>query len=262
MNRYGLIGGDTKGSLSPKIHEIISEESGIRYRYDLIDINAGDLSDIKGLLNKENLSGINITNPYKTSIARYIDIKNGLLKNINSANCIRLEDNAMVSGTNTDGPGFISMLGNNKIDVDKDFAILGSGGAAISIAYTLAQSHVPSLSIICRDYDKGKHIKFLIKRDFPDVDIHVNNSPTTNNIVIVNCTPAVPIPSTLAGSISSDKISTIIDINYSKRSSYPGVKSIDGIDMLIYQAIFSVNYWFRTTIDIDIRQIKKHINNA
>ena len=63
----------------------------------------------------------------------------------------------------------------NKIDVDKDFAILGSGGAAISIAYTLAQSHVPSLSIICRDYDKGKHIKFLIKRDFPDVDIYVNN---------------------------------------------------------------------------------------
>ena len=58
------------------------------------------------------------------------------------------------------------------------------------------------------------------------------------------------------------KYESIIDINYSKRSSYPGVKSIDGIDMLIYQAIFSVNYWFRTTIDIDIRQIKKHINNA
>ena len=264
MNRYGLIGGDTKASLSPKIHEIISLESGIKYSYDLISINKFGFSDIKEMLKKENLSGINITNPYKTRITGYIDVKNGLLKNINSANCIRAENNGMISGTNTDGPGFMGMLYNNKIDVDKDFAILGSGGAAISIAYTLAKNHVSSLSIICRNYDKGKHIKFLINRDFPDVDIYVNNSPKYNNMIIVNCTPVVPIPSSLTGSISSEKISAIIDINYSMRSNYPGVKSIDGIDMLIYQAIFSVNYWFRTTIDrdIDIRRIKNHINNA
>ena len=240
-------------------------QSGIKYDYSVMSINKNNISNIKDIILKNKLSGINITNPYKIIITRQIDIKNNLLKQFDAANCIRKEDDGMLSGTNTDGPGFIKMLDKNNIKIEnKDFVILGSGGSAIAVAYTLAQKKASSLSVMCRDYNKGVVIKSLIIRDFPAVDIYVNKLSKSDRKIIINCTPVVPIPDGMLGGISIKCIKTIIDINYNDYGKYPGIKSLGGIDMLIYQAIFSVNYWFRTTIDgdIDIIEIKKYINDA
>ena len=49
MNRYVLIGGNTASSLSPKIHKIISMQSGINYDYSVMSINKNKISNIKDI---------------------------------------------------------------------------------------------------------------------------------------------------------------------------------------------------------------------
>ena len=265
MIRFGLIGKNVSASLSPSIHKAISLETGIKYEYILLDVEKEDIKSIKEIMKVNELNGVNVTNPYKKITIKYVDKIKSATRKIGATNCIKKEDDDSLSAFNTDCIGFEMMMYNNSIDISQNnFIVLGSGGAAAAVAYSLAYNDSKSISIFCRKIGEGIKIKYAVNNTFPDVNIDVDNIDKNFNYHIINCTSAKEIPFNLIGDIRKDQFLSIIDINYNTKNAYKNIKSINGIDMLIYQAIFSVNYWFEKDLDknLDINKIKERIKNA
>jgi len=258
MKNFGLIGTNIQSSLSPDIHMQISSLIGIDYSYKIIDTKDSK-PNLKEIILSNNLSGLNVTIPYKSIMIDYIDVLEGNTNVIGATNCIRVDQNSIFA-TNTDTIGFEKMLSLNNIDIaGNNFIVLGSGGAASAVTHALAKNNAISITIMCRN-NNGNSIKSKIGDFFEYKNLYVNKKAIPQNSILINCTPIVPYPKDILLGCK-DKFSKIIDINYGQKGNYNNIEAYDGLDMLIYQAIYSVNYWFGHSIHnkVNINIIKKNI---
>ena len=100
--KFGIIGNPIKHSLSPVLHNYWFQKYGINASYSIIEIEDSKLSDIVRKIRDKNLSGINITLPFKQKIVPYIDILINDAEATSSVNTLYLNQNEMVVGENTD----------------------------------------------------------------------------------------------------------------------------------------------------------------
>ena len=100
--KFGIIGNPIKHSLSPVLHNYWFQKYGINASYSIIEIEDLNLSDIVQKVRDKDLSGINITLPFKQKIVPYIDILVNDAEVTSSVNTLYLNQNEMVVGENTD----------------------------------------------------------------------------------------------------------------------------------------------------------------
>ena len=164
-------------------------------------------------------------------------------KILNSVNCIFND-----KGYNTDWLGLKRALQkNNLILEDKDCLILGSGGVSKSIIYTLIGEKINSISVLNRDLAQKKELENWIYELLP------KNKPHPEPNVIINCTPVGMWPISNKIPFDLEKFSNdqlIIDTIYNpyetqliKIAKKSGAKTLNGLDMFIFQAIETVNIW-------------------
>ena len=72
--KFGIIGNPIKHSLSPTLHNYWFEKYKIDAKYSIIDIEDAELPKIVNRIKEQDLSGINITLPYKQKIVPHLDI--------------------------------------------------------------------------------------------------------------------------------------------------------------------------------------------
>lgn len=223
-----LIGKNISYSYSKIIHEYLGTS------YDIISINSinGFISLIK------DYDFINVTSPFKTEVIKYLDDASMLVKNTNSCNLV-VKKNGKLIGYNTDFYGFISMMRHFSLDLsNKNVLILGTGGASKTIqkVFTLNNSNVilASRTGINNIYNYDELNKHDLYFDY-----------------IVNATPIGNINhlSEKLLDLNKTKTSVFIDLNYNPYRSLMmienellGSKSINGLYMLIYQAVYAYNY--------------------
>jgi len=266
MKNYQLIGKDINLSLSPYIHNYIFNEYSINANYSLRSINSKEsiARVIKDIRNNK-IDGINITNPYKQDIMNYIERKDFVCSKIDSANCVSFHDN-LINGHNTDWFGFIKMIGQNNINLkNKKIHIIGYGGASKAVIYAL--NEMGSFNITIHSRSQSNH---MIKK-FTDVHNLIKDIEV-NEVVIINASPYNFIENeyNIINKIISSNI-VWIDLLYTKLST----KSFhifltnegsyfNGIDMLLYQALESINIWLRNDIlnSVDFSKLKQYINEV
>ena len=73
MKKYLVIGNPIEHSLSPKLHNYWIKQSNLDAVYDKKLINEGDIEDLIFQVNKENISGINVTVPFKKKAISFVD---------------------------------------------------------------------------------------------------------------------------------------------------------------------------------------------
>ena len=96
-----------------------------------------------------NIHGLNVTMPHKEAVIKYLDEIDPTARFLNAVNTIQ-NKNGKLLGFNTDGIGALNALRANRIDPKgKKVLLLGAGGAARAIAYTLA-SQAGELAILNR----------------------------------------------------------------------------------------------------------------
>ncbi|MGP6150975.1 shikimate dehydrogenase [Priestia flexa] len=158
---YGLIGYPVGHSLSPLMHNDAFENLGIDAHYEAIQIEPDSFKVEVEKLKKQQIKGFNVTIPYKVDIMDLLDEVDPLARAIGAVNTV-VNQNGRYVGYNTDGDGYVASLlqhvgGTLK---DKAVAIIGAGGAAKAIFYTLA-SHKdsPSSFYICnRTVEKAQRL--------------------------------------------------------------------------------------------------------
>ncbi|WP_046173895.1 shikimate dehydrogenase [Domibacillus indicus] len=157
---YGVIGDPIGHSMSPAMHNDAFETLGINAYYHPFHIKREDLAAAVAGMKAIGVSGFNVTVPHKTAIMPLLDEVDPLAQAIGAVNTVIRSDNRYI-GYNTDGEGFIRGLNEEygKSVLDKHILIIGAGGAARAIYYTLGQQGAKRVDIANRTAEKASQLK-------------------------------------------------------------------------------------------------------
>ena len=237
---YGLIGKNIDYSFSKNFFSKKFKNENINCKYLNFDIQ--NISDFKSVISDKNISGLNVTIPYKEDVIKYIDEISNDAKSIGAVNTIKISNNKL-TGHNTDHIGFTKSI--EKIDEFKNIEsalILGSGGASKAIQFALDNLKIKytivsrSNSIKCINYNQ------------------VSEKIIKNHKLIINCTPLGTFPEVEKCPEIDYRFLSPFNILYDlvynpKQSSFlrkgvkAGCKIKNGLEMLEIQAIESWKIW-------------------
>ena len=101
--KFGIIGNPIKHSLSPILHNYWFKKYNINANYSIMGVK--DENELPGIIKQirnREISGINITLPYKQKIVSHVDTVINDAEITNSVNTIYLDSHETIVGENTD----------------------------------------------------------------------------------------------------------------------------------------------------------------
>ena len=115
-------------------------------RYEVWDVKAEDLPSAMDRLRQPQNLGANITVPYKETVISLIDEVDEFARIIGAVNTV-VNGDGKLKGFNTDSSGFLKALREDAgfEPSEKKVLILGAGGAARAVAFSLVQEKVSAL---------------------------------------------------------------------------------------------------------------------
>lgn len=153
---YAVIGDPIAHSLSPQMHNEQFQYFGVNAHYLPLHITAENLRVAIQGLKAVGISGFNVTLPHKVAIMDLLDEIDPLAKAIGAVNTV-VHLNGKYIGYNTDGVGFLEGLLSLNIPLEnKKILIIGAGGAARAIYYTLASQGYTNIDITNRTIEKAQ----------------------------------------------------------------------------------------------------------
>ncbi len=283
LKKLYLIGSPVAHSISPAFHNAVSTHRGQDIKYEAIDIKKDELKAfIHNIKNSskdmyKNCIGFNVTSPHKVEIMQYMDELDDSALLTDSVNVVSIE-NKILKGYNTDVFGFEKMMINRGVSLQgKSVVILGTGGAAKAVVSACHHHNASCITVVSRNVKKAQNFikKHLLRHNnrhaqpsmqhtnYSAMDYKCFNENTryaTNKTnqqkygIIINATP-LGMSNTiqqmpLINFNIIDKSCIFVDLIYSpvqtkllrcaKENQH---KVINGMDMLMYQAIKSYEIW-------------------
>ena len=155
---FGIIGDPIKHSLSPTLHNYWFEKYKVDASYSIIQIKENELKNIIKKIKDKELSGINITLPYKQKIVPHTDILINDAEITSSVNTIYLNDQGIVVGENTDVFGLQAAYLKELMALqEKSFSNWCWGCIAISFAVSKIKGFI--MTIVNRTKEKCIFLK-------------------------------------------------------------------------------------------------------
>ena len=260
-----VIGDPVEHSLSPVIHNTILERSGLPYVYGRVQVRAEDTAAFLAQAKEEGYGGFNATMPHKTTLVELMDELDEDAALCRAVNTVVLRD-GKARGCNTDGRGFLQMLSDHGFSPEKKtVTVLGAGGAARAAVYNLAQAGAARIFVCNRTPERAE----ALAREFPaQITACAFDEQTLSDCalfsdLLVNTTPmgmtAVAEQFQSFDFLASlPKAAPVCDLIYSppetellRRAREQGHRTINGLGMLIHQAIFALEAFTDTQIDAE-----------
>ena len=247
----GIFGNPVSHSLSPIMHNDWFAKYKLNCLYVAFDVLPKNLKSAIESIRTLNILGVNVTVPHKVEVMKYIDNVDVAAKTIGSVNTI-VNKNGKLCGYNTDWQGFITDLKFKKIDLkNKTVFVIGAGGAAKAILYSLNKLKVKQIYLTSRTFDKAKLVAKKYK-NISVIDIAKISASFLKEIdCLVNCsTCGMKKEDKLPFSIKEfNKKIVFYDIIYNKETPFKKfaaknkIKYFSGEGMLIYQGAVSFEKW-------------------
>jgi shikimate dehydrogenase len=236
---YGLIGKNINYSFSKNFFNNKFENEKINAVYINFDIKK--IEEFKTIVTENNISGLNITIPYKESIINQLDYIDPTAKEIGAVNTIKFHNN-ILSGYNTDYLGFYTSI-KNIVNSNTKALILGTGGASKAIAYTLKILKIKYL-FVSRSKKNKNYINYneISKEIINKHNLIINCTPL-GTFPEINQIPQIPISLITNRHIVYDLIYNPSKSLLLKKSEENGATIINGYQMLENQAMESWKIW-------------------
>jgi shikimate dehydrogenase len=267
----GLIGNPVQKSISPQLQRILFKELELNNcAYEKHQIISDNLPSFFDRFKKGEFDGINVTIPHKETGLEFLDEVDNSVKILGNTNCIKRTGN-MLKGYNTDLYGFKMLLEKNNINIQSTRClILGAGGSARTIIKALIDREAESITIKNKSIKNALEIQlYAQKLGAKNIKLYTESDDRFD--IAINTTPLGMYQEEDNASffdIPVDKNSTLIDLIYISNHTLflnqykDQVKqSINGLEMLIFQAIKSIEIWTETTYNVDqkLDSIKKQL---
>ena len=257
---FAVIGNPIHHSLSPKIHRAFAKETGLHIEYEAI---LSPLDAFKNTIHKlslQKLSGANVTLPFKKEAYELANQHSNHAKIAEAVNTLEFKDDQII-GHNTDGIGLVRDLEQNlNINLkSKKILLIGAGGAAEGVIYSILEKKPSELTLTNRTIEKSYVIQNKMDVHAKSFDVNLNvieiaKLPSQYFDLIINATSA---------SLNSEDLnmdhkvfherSLAYDMMYGKETSFireaqsQGSKTSDGLGMLIEQAAEAFFIWHHIT---------------
>jgi shikimate dehydrogenase len=153
MQTFGLIGRKLTHSFSKKYFSTKFEKESIKdAHYELFELSTID--EFPKLIKKyPTLKGLNVTIPYKLEVLPFLDEVDVAAQRVGAVNVIKIEENGILKGYNSDYYGFkeslISFLKIQSFVKAQAMSalILGTGGASKAVKVALEDLQIPYLFV-------------------------------------------------------------------------------------------------------------------
>ena len=235
----------------------------LNFRYINCEVLPKDLNNAILGARAMNWAGFNLSIPHKVSVIQHLDGLGESAEIMGAVNCVVNRDGKLI-GENTDGKGFLQAF--KKVDAvsGKKIAILGAGGAARAIAVELALDGAKDFTIINRDATRGEELaKLLVNKlgvsahyvlwspgfKIPDFINVVINATSVGMADSGNYDLDIDLGSLNKNMIVADVIVNPPQTNLLKSAAKLGARTIDGLGMVVNQAVIGVKYWTNFEVD-------------
>ena len=266
-----VIGNPVGHSLSPALHNAAFDALGLDFVY--LAFRVEDVkSALAGMRALGNFRGMSVTIPHKIEAMNHLDEIAEVDRSIGSINTI-INENGTLVGLGTDGPGALKALIEAGVGLDgKNILLLGSGGAARAIAFTLARNTRPG-RLVLLDINEGM-LQGLTADLETGTGARIESAPLSDGSlvramaqadVIVNCTPIGMHPNEDATLIPAGLLrpgQAVFDIVYNPLETKlladaraRGLKAVSGVEMFINQAVLQFRHF--TGVDAPVEVMRR-----
>ena len=263
-----VIGNPIEHSLSPAIHNAAFDYLGLNYVY--VAFRVRDVSSAVAGVRGLGIRGLSVTIPHKVEVIKHLDEVDEVAERIGSVNTI-VNDGKKLKGYTTDGIAAVRSLKEKGVDIKgKRILILGSGGAARAIAFTLIMKERPASLVIggiikqevdklVKDISSAKKISHVngfiineksLEKRLQDVDVLIQCTPVGMHPKTDN----TPVPKRFLRNslVVFDVIYNPVKTRLAREAEETGCVVVSGIDMFVYQAALQFELWTGKTAPIKV----------
>lgn len=261
----GVIGWPVSHSLSPKLHNYWLEQYGIDGAYLPLAVRPGDLASVIRALPAMGFRGANLTIPHKEAVIPLLDSIDDTARAIGAVNTIVIEGDK-IHGTNTDAYGFMENIRPHLTGKGKAI-LLGAGGAAKAICHALLAEGFSHISIINRTEARAQALAAHFGGRI-DVQKWDKRSGLLEGADLLVNTTSLGLSGKEALDIDLEalpKTALVTDIVYNplitpllETAKANGNPVVDGLGMLIHQAVPGFDMWFGTKPDVTA-EVRQHL---
>ena len=269
MVKAFVTGWPVRHSRSPLIHGYWLKAFGIDGSYSPEEISVDDfpsfLNSVKS--GRSSYVGGNVTIPHKEMAYQFSDAPDLLVEEIGAANTLWMEDGRL-HATNTDGYGFTANLDEQHEGWDRiDRAvILGAGGASRAVIQSLRDRGIGEINVVNRTVERAVELADRFGTAVHGHPLHALSEVMGGAGLFVNTTslgmeggevPDIDFSPLSAEAVVTDIVYVPLETPVLRQAANQGFATVDGLGMLLYQAMPGFEKWFgrRPVVDEALRTL-------
>ncbi|EJF79237.1 Shikimate dehydrogenase [Candidatus Bartonella washoeensis] len=256
--RAFVVGCPIHHSKSPKIHNFWLKQYGLQGEYLAQEVTLEEFADFFASIQQRGFCGGNVTLPYKQEAFRLANHKDEVATIIGAANTLWYEGRKLCA-TNSDAYGFTANLDDSVSNwVGETALVFGAGGAARAILYALKKRGFERIFLLNRTKKRADDLAEYFGKPVEVHDWHCANEVLYQADLIVNTTSVGMTKSDEEKSVSlfcdfhkTKTTALVTDIVYTplitpflQQAKAHGLRTIDGLGMLLHQAVPGFERWF------------------
>jgi len=260
----GVIGDPVEHSISPAIHQPALDAMRIPATYERWPTTLEELPARIASLRAVDVIGANVTLPHKEHVLPLVDETTSLARRAGAVNTI-LNRNGRLYGDNTDVYGLARSLRSHYDALDGCQAVvLGAGGAARAVVLALESADAGTISVVNRSLDRAERLRDDLA-PAPVVAVQSETAAAAGALetadILVNATALgwkrgeTPLPADRLAQLRDDAL--VVDITYRDTDLLDaararGLRTLDGLEMLVFQGARSLQIWTGKEPPVDI----------
>lgn len=258
MKKAFVTGWPINHSKSPKLHGFWLKHYGIQGSYEAVGVEPENFEQFLKDLLTSGFAGGNVTIPHKEVAFANVDQLDDAAAAIGAVNTLWLEGKKICGG-NTDAYGFSANMDQfapewRQGNKAKKAIVMGAGGAARAIIYAILEAGFEEVHIVNRTYERAENLANLFgekceAHKWDDLHALLSGADFIVNTTSIGMAGSnasmMPDLSTLPKSaIVTDIVYTPLETPFLKSANEQGLKTVDGLGMLLHQAVPGFEKWF------------------
>jgi shikimate dehydrogenase len=248
-----LIGWPAAHSRSPLIHHYWLRTLGIEGGYAIEAIPPEGFAEFVQHLSRHGFVGANVTLPHKER-ALALTVPDARAKAVGAVNTLWYDGDELRS-TNTDIEGFVDNLDASAKgwDATGDVLVLGAGGSSRAVVFGLIERGIKRVHLANRTMERARALADQFGNSVQAIAWDAINDVLPRAGLLVNTTslgmrgqPALELDIGLlpSNAIVADLVYVPLETMLLKAARERGLKTADGLGMLLHQAVRGFELWF------------------
>lgn len=259
----GVIGAPVGHSRSPVLHGYWLRKYGIRGFYVPLEVTQDSLETVLRAMPHMGFRGANVTIPHKETALRLADTVTDRAALIGAANTLTFRPDGKIHADNTDGYGFLENLRQGAPGWQADAgpcAVLGAGGAARAVVASLLEAGAGEIRLTNRTRNRAEALRAefgtkIVIFDWVQAGNAIEDAATVINTTSLGMVGKsefrVPLDGLSRDAVVTDLVYTPLDTRLLVAAREAGCRTVDGLGMLLHQAVPGFERWFGVRPEVD-----------